>query len=257
MRSLVPSLLFAALFVATVACKTPGVAPPPELSVAAATSLREVMPELVRAYVKAHPDRRVAVTYGASGDLKKQVEAGAPIDAVLFAGAKPVDDLISEGRVDSASRHVIASNELVLVGQPRDGGASPLTFASLTSIPAAEKLAIGDPRTVPAGEYARDYLTSLGEWTALQPRLVFGGNVAAVLVYARRDEAVAAVVYRTELRGVTDLVELDVARGANAPHPKVVAGSVHGASEQSTAFLQFVTSAEGEKVLASFGFGPP
>jgi molybdate transport system substrate-binding protein len=72
---------------------------------------------------------------------------------------------------------------------------------------------VGDPRTVPAGEYARDYLRAKGVWDALQPRLVMGANVAAVLAYARRGEAVAAVVYDTELHGLDDLVALDTATG--------------------------------------------
>ena len=225
-----------------------------ELSVAAATSLHAVMPELVRGYEAHHPGRHVAVTYGASGELKHQVAAGAPVDAVFFAGARPVDELIAEGRVDAASRRVVASNTLVLVGR---AGGRPLTFASLTALPPGERLAVGDPRTVPAGEYARDYLTALGEWDALAPRLVYGANVAAVLVYARRGEAAAAIVYRTEARGTTDLVVLDEARGPAAPEPKVVAGRVKEGRPEAVEFIAFVRSEDGEKTLADFGFGPP
>jgi molybdate transport system substrate-binding protein len=247
-----PELVALLALVLLTACTPSPVAK--ELSIAAATSLREVMPELVRAYTSVHPGSHVAVTYGASGDLKAQVEAGAPIDAVLFAGDKPLDELISGGRVDRASRTIVASNELVLVGKK---AGPPLTFATLTKIADRDQLAVGDPRTVPAGQYARDFLTKLGEWRALESRLVYGSSVAAVLVYARRGEAVAGIVYRTELRGVDDLVVLDAASGPGAPHPKVVAGVVRGGSADADAFLAFVTSPGGEQVLASFGFGAP
>ncbi len=226
----------------------------PEVTLGAATSLREVVPALIHAYEAAGPagHPRVTATYAASGDLKKQVEAGAPLDAVLLAGARPLDELAAEGRVDAASRRTLASNELVLVGKR----AAALTFDTLTTLPAGEHLAVGDPRTVPAGEYARDYLRGLGEWDALEPRLVLGANVAAVLVYARRGEAAAAIVYRTELRGVTDLAILDAAHGPSAPHPKVVAATVTGGKPGAAAFLEFVASPAGQQVLASFGFGP-
>jgi molybdate transport system substrate-binding protein len=216
-------------------------------------SLRAVMPELVRAYEAQRPGTAITVTYGASGDLEREVQAGAPIDAVILAAGRPVDELIHEGRAASASRRVVASNELVLVG--RKGGPS-LTFATLTAIPDGERVAVGDPRVVPAGEYARDYLRGLGEWDALSDRLLLGSNVAAVLVYARRGEAVAGVVYRTELRDVDGLVVLDVARGPVAPHPEIVAATILGGQHEADDFLTFVASPAGAAVFDSFGFGP-
>jgi len=78
-----------------------------------------------------------------------------------------------------------------------------------------------------------------------------------VLVYVRRGEAVAAIVYRTELRGAADLALLDTARGPDAPHPQVVGGVVRGGGDAAASFLELVSSSDGERVLASFGFGPP
>jgi molybdate transport system substrate-binding protein len=225
-----------------------------EVTVAAATSLREVLPEIARAYEASNPGHHVKATYAASGALKGQVEAGAPIDAVLFAGARPVDELIAEGKAEAATRHVVATNEMVLVARP---GGPPLTFATLRALPRDAKLAIGDPRTVPAGEYARDYLVKLGEWDAIEGQSVLGANVAAVLVYARRGEAAAAIVYKTELRGITDLVVLDHATGPAAPHPEVVVAQVRGGAPEVIAFLGFVASPSGAAVFQSFGFGPP
>ena len=225
------------------------------LAVGSATSLRAAMPKLIDAYESSHPGHEVVATYAASGELKNQVLAGAPLDVLCLAGATPLDDLIKAGRVDPASRQVLASYNLVLVGKR---GGPHLTFDTLLSaLPPGERLAVGDPRTVPAGEYARDYLRAKGGWDALQPRLVMGANVAAVLAYAGRGEAVAAVVYDTELHGLDDLVALDSARGADAPHPKVVAGTVNGARDEATQFLRFIGSPPGQKVLGELGFGPP
>jgi molybdate transport system substrate-binding protein len=248
-------LLAAALALAACA-RPPAGGPSADVTVAAAASLRAVLPELARAYQAHHPGARVTATYGASGDLKKQVEGGAPVDAVLFAAAQPVDDLVAKGLAEASSRRVVATNALVLVG-PRGG--KPLTFATLDALPPGEHLAVGDPGAVPAGAYARSFLVALGEWPALQGRLVLGGDVAAVLAYARRGEVAAAVVYRTELRGIDDVVVLDEARGPSAPRPEVVGAVVRGAraAGEAGAFLGFVAAPEGQKILGDFGFGPP
>lgn len=228
-------------------------APSREITIAAAASLRGVLPELARAYEASHPGVRIAATYGASGDLRKQVEGGAPIDAVLFASAQPVDALVAAHRVDPATRRVVATNQLVLIG-PKS--ARQISFATLDTLPPGEVVAIGDPGAVPAGQYARDYLTALGKWPALAGRLVLGGDVAAVLAYARRGEVAAAIVYRTEIRGIADVVVLDEAKGPSAPRPEVVAGVVSGAGEARD-FVGFVASPPGQKILADFGFGAP
>jgi molybdate transport system substrate-binding protein len=249
------SWLLASLGLLLAACR--GAAPPAvEVTLGVAASLRGVLPELTRAYGATHPGVRVAATYGASGDLRKQVEGGAPLDAVIFAAARPVDALIAAGRADAATRAVLATNQLVLIG-PRGG--RPLTFATLDALPPGEMLAIGDPGAVPAGQYAREYLEKLGKWQGLTGRLVLGGDVSAVLAYARRGEVAAAVVYKTELRGVDGVVLLDEAAGPAAPRPEVVGAVVRGAraAAEARAFLAFVGSPEGRGILASQGFGPP
>ncbi len=226
-----------------------------EVMFAAAASLRNGMPDLARAYAEKHPGVRIVATYGASGDLKKQVEGGAPIDGVIFASGNPVDDLIRAGRVSAASRKVLATNRLVLIG-PK--GQAPISFATLDRLPQGEKIAIGDPGAVPAGQYAREYLQRIGKWSALEGRVVFGGDVAAVLAYARRGEVAAAIVYMTDARGVADVVVFEEAP-ADAPRVEVVGAMVVGAraGSEALAFLSFVASPEGQTILQGFGFGPP
>lgn len=230
-----------------------------EVTVAAAASLRAVLPELARAYEAEHRGTRVIASYGASGDLKKQVEGGAPIDLVVFASAVPVDALVAAGRAEGASREIVATNELVLItkaGAPPDPA---LAFARLGSLPPTEMVAVGDPGAVPAGQYARDYLLRLGQWDALKGRLVLGGDVSAVLAYVRRGEVRAGVVYRTEVRGISDAAVVDTATGPAAPRPAVVAALVVKAREREAAagFLAFVASPAGRQILASYGFSPP
>jgi molybdate transport system substrate-binding protein len=226
------------------------------ITLAAAASLRSALPDLVKAFQDASGRPSIQVSYGASDALRKQVEAGAPIDAVLFAAPDDVDALIAEGLADASTRRVIATNRLVLIG-PRDGPA--LRFATLGSLPAAARVAIGDPRSVPAGRYAEHALRALGSWEALAPRFVFGADVAGVLAIVRRGEADAGVVYETDARGIPDVRVLDRATGAWAPHVELVAAVIpgNGGAEAARRFLDFVVSPRGRAGLAEHGFGPP
>jgi molybdate transport system substrate-binding protein len=204
------------------------------------------------------------MTFGASGDLAQLVSAGAPIDAVVFAGGAPVDDLIRRGLVEAPSREVIATNQLVLIGPKEDRGraASPesrVTFATLVELPADAKIAVGDPRSVPAGQYAKTALEHLHEWDALEGRLVYASDVSAALIYARRGEVAVAIVYATELHGVSDVDVLDRLAAGLAPRPEVVAGLASGSrvKEAASGFLGYLAGAEARGALAAYGFGPP
>lgn len=225
----------------------------PPATVAAAVSLRIVMPALVEAFAE-RGGGEVAVTFGASGDIRRQVEGGAPLDMIILAAAAPVEALVARGLAHGPA--TIATNQIVLVG-PRGG--PPLTFATIDRLPAGEVLAVGEPSSVPVGEHARAYLERLGKWRAVSGRVVFGGNVGAVLSYARRGEAAAAIVYRTDAASGAEVELLDVAAGEAAPRPQVVAALTRAGSgsARALAFLEFLRAREGQEILRAHGFGPP
>jgi molybdate transport system substrate-binding protein len=223
-------------------------------TLAAAASLRIVLPSLLEAFERAVPGGgAVDVSYGPSGGLEKQVTGGAPIDAVLFASGSPVSRLIDEGLVDPESRRLVATNRLVLIA--KSGAGAPYTFDTLGSLPDGDKLAIGEPGAVPAGAYAKEALLALGQWDQVEDNLVYAGDVAMVLAYARRGEVAAAIVYATDARGVDDIDVLGEARGAWAPRAEVVIGMVRGGSPRARAFLAFLETEEARKILLDHGFG--
>lgn len=245
-------LAAASIAVAAAAAGCGGGAPANEgLTVAAAASLRRVMPEIVDGF-RTPGGPPVSVTYGASGDLRRQVEAGAPIDLVVLAAAEPVDALIRAGLADAASRRVVAVNRLVLVGP---AGREPVRFDDLGRLPETARLAIGDPRTVPAGWYARQALVNLGVWEGIEGRLVYGGHVAGVLTYARRGEVDLAVVYATDAAGLSDVTVLDTASGPWAPTPLVVAALTRQAAPAAARLLDHLVSEAGKRAFERYGFG--
>jgi molybdate transport system substrate-binding protein len=215
--------------------------------VGAASSLRHVMPALIHGFGK-----DLAVTYGGSGTLRRQVEGGAPIDMVLLASANPIDALIEKKLADPATRRRVASNRLVLISSEER---PQITFKTLADLAEEDRIAIGDPGAVPAGQYAKQALEALGTWDSLQSRIVYAGDVAAVLGYARRREVSAAAVYETDVRGIEDVQIVDTADWSGAPRPEIV-GVATSESPEARDFLKFVGSDAGAKVLSQFGFGP-
>ena len=222
---------------------------------AAAASLRHVVPALTSDFLVRHPGPEPMVSYGASGTLCSQVKAGAPVHAVLFAAEAPVDRLVDLGLADVESKTTLASNQLVLVGRS-DGPTSKLS--SLGSLEPQQRLSIGNPDFVPAGAYAQQLLEALGLWGVLGDRLVYGGDVARSLVYVRRGEAEFGLVYATDVRGQDGLEVLDRADWQGAPQPLVVSALTRLGVEQPRAvlFLEYVRSAEARDIFARFGFGP-
>jgi len=214
------------------------------------------MPKLTKGYTDRYGTVGMVVTYGASGELRRQVESGAPIDLVVLASGRSVDRLVDGGFVDPTARRLVATNQLVLAAHsdtPR------VTFESIDTLGAGMRFAIGDPRSVPAGMYAQEALEALGKWESLRDQLIFGGHVGAVLAYVRRREVDAAIVYRTELQGIPELVVLDSASGPWAPIPDVVAGRTERAANtvHGDQFLDFLTSPYAQDLFRRYGFGPP
>jgi molybdate transport system substrate-binding protein len=221
--------------------------------VAAAASLRAVIPDLAGRFQRESGTLPPLVTYAGSGTLRRQVEAGAPIDLVVFAGSAPVDDLIAAGLVDAASRRIVARNRLVLIG-PSD--ADDTDLAALVRLGAGERIAIGDPETVPAGFYAREALEALGIWESLESRLVPAAHVAAVLAYVERGEVAAGMVYATDAALGRNIRVLDDSRIDGAPDPLVVAALTRDGRRDPAAgaFLDFLSGPEGEATFARHGF---
>jgi molybdate transport system substrate-binding protein len=218
----------------------------PHLSIGAAASLRSAMPELVAAFEK-QTGTHVDVRFGSSDALAKQVHDGAALDVLVLA---------DEGVLDSelaAARHIIATNPIVLVGPP--GLATD--FEHLDSLPAGARVAVGDPASVPIGRYARLYLQQVGSWDALQPRLLFGGDAAAVVALAQSGKAQVAIVYRSDGAQAAPLVILDapttvpVARIA----VDVLASSHH--RHAADGFASYLLTPDAQAILATHELSPP
>jgi len=165
-----------------------------DITVSAAISLAGVL-EKVQPALEAEAGEKISFTFGASGTLAGQIQQGAPVDLFISADRANVEKLVAAKVVEPAAVTVIAENALVLI-QPK--GAAPLGgFADLAKV---KRIAIGEPKVVPAGMYARETLVSLKLWEELEKagKLVSCENVAQVVTLVDRGEVDAGLVYRTD-----------------------------------------------------------
>ncbi len=230
-------------------------APPKEIIVSAAISLKNAFEEIGKIYEAKNRGTKVVFNFGASGDLMQQIAGGAPVDVFASAAQKDMNDAEARGLISPGTRTNFAANTVVLI-VPRSTRVPIKSFGDLRS-ENVKKIAIGDPRTVPAGRYAEDVLTYYKMLAGLKDKLIFTENVRQVLDYVARGEVDAGVVYSTD---ATIRIN-EVAIAATAPEAShkpvvypiaVVKASQNGALAK--AFIALVTSPEGKKILAKYGF---
>ncbi|MFN2431887.1 MAG: molybdate ABC transporter substrate-binding protein, partial [Gemmatimonadota bacterium] len=233
-----------------------GPAPQRSLTVSAAVSLKEALEEVVAGFEIAYPRTNVDLNLGASGALRRQIEAGAPVDVLISAAAGEVDALEERGAVAPGTSREVACNALVVIVPP--GSGPPLR--GLGDLRRVRRIAVGAPGTVPAGEYARQALESAGLRRELQDRLVFAENVRQALEYVARGETDAGFVYRTDALVHSGRVRLafEVDARLHAPVAYVAAAvAATPRARQARRFLAWLSGAEAGAALRRHGFAPP
>jgi molybdate transport system substrate-binding protein len=167
------------------------------LTVSAAASLQNALAPIATAYQRRHPRMKIEFNFGASGALAQQIANGAPVDVFVSAAPQPMNGLESRGLLLNGTRHNLLRNEVVLIAPP--GSATPRSWADLADSQ-VKLIAIGDPASVPAGDYAKQVLSNLGLWDRVQSRLLLGKDVRQVLSYIETGNADAGIVYATDAR---------------------------------------------------------
>jgi molybdate transport system substrate-binding protein len=226
----------------------------PQILVSAAVSLKNAFEEIGALY-QMRTKVRAQLNLGASGLLQKQIEAGAPVDVFASAGTSQMDALQKQGMIIEETRRNFARNTLVLV-VPAQSRLLIRSFSDLSN-PRIAEMAIGNPKTVPAGQYARETLESLKLWDRLQPKLVLAENVRQVLDYVERGETEAGIVYASDVAVAGKKVEV-AARAPDETHSPIlypvaiVKETLNRGSAQR--FINMILSNEGQEILHRHGF---
>jgi molybdate transport system substrate-binding protein len=245
--------LIALVLLALAALQTAAAGDAPTVS--AAVSLREVLTESTGAARTATGDSP-QFNFGATGHLLAQIRDGAPVDVFVAASDEQMDQAEAQNLVDRSTRTVVAGNELVLIVPKTAAGDGVTSFADLNK-PAVKRLAVGQPKTVPAGAYGTQVLEHLKLTSALADRLVYGSSVRQVLDYVARGEVDAGIVYATDAREAGDAVRV-IATADPAWHAPIryVAAVVARSKNPGSArrFVEFLRSDAAQKLFRDLGF---
>lgn len=238
--------LFAALSFLAVSCS--GAA---ELHVFAAASLTNALEEIAAAYTRESGDA-IVFNFGGSSTLARQIAGGAPADLFLSADERQMDGLAKRGLVVPSTRRSMLSNELVVVVATDDGR----DIRSVTDLEHLRSIAVAEPSHVPAGIYARRWLTRAGVWDAIASRVIPTDNVRGALAAVEGGNADAAIVYRTDAlssRRVRIAFEAPRQQAPEISYPfAVVAGSAH--ADAARRFLDYLESPAARTVFSKHGF---
>jgi len=220
-----------------------------DINLFVAASLKEVINELSDSFAKKNPAVKFVKSYGASGMLAKQIENGAPSDVFISANQEWMEYLKDRKLADAGSIGTFTYNTLVFAGTP--GKAS-----SLQDLVKLDKIAIGSPRSVPAGEYAMEAFKRAGLDKQLEKKLVMARDVRECLMYAERGEVDGALVYKTDAllakqAKILFTVPQELYPRVTYPMSLTIAGAKNKAA---AAFFAFLHGNEAKSVLAKHGF---
>ncbi len=242
--------MFVVLFVLLLSPVAPALAETIHISVAA--SLTEVSNELIARFRADGHTVEVLPNYGPSGALAKQINEGAPTHLFISANQKWMDFLRDAKDIDPASERILARNTLVFIGK-KDTGVS-----SIAGVARLKQVAIGSPKSVPAGEYARQALEKVGIYQQMldAKKLVLAKDVRQALTYAERGEVDGAFVYKTDAllaRNADILFETpqDLYDAVTYPIALTTAGA---ANAEARAFYELLVGEKGRAVLQKYGF---
>jgi molybdate transport system substrate-binding protein len=243
-RAIVFSLAFLVLTVALRASS---------LQVFAAASLTDALNEIAPAYEATHL-HKVHFNFAGSNVLARQLLEGAPADVFVSADEKSMDVVQEAGLLLAESRRDLLSNTLAIV-VPVD---SVLHINSAQQLAGSEvrRLALADPRAVPAGLYAKEYLEKVGLWDAMKDRVIPTENVRAALAAVESGDVDAGIVYRTDAAStravkVTYIVPAD--QEPRISYPIAILKSSRHAWE-ARAFVAYLTTEPALAIFRKHGF---
>ncbi len=225
--------------------------------VAAAASLRQAFDnDLIPMFLAQNPGLSIEATYDSSGKLQAQIENGLEADVFISAAPKQMRALLDKGFINADSVIDLLENKVVLI-RP-----AAVEVAAVTGFEDADKaasIAVGDPDSVPAGQYAREIFTSLGNWDKILAKASLGTNVTEVLSWVAMASADVGIVYATDA-AATGQVKVIAEAPAGSLKNKVVypAATLKNGNraEAAAAFVAFLASPEAQAAFEKYGFSP-
>jgi len=225
-----------------------------ELVVSAAASLTDVLKELSTTYAAKEPSVKLTFTFGASGALQTQIEEGAPSDIFLSAAQKQMDALDKKSLLLDGTRKNLLVNKIVLI-TPKGSTKGIKSFDDVNTAKVA-KIALGEPKAVPVGQYSEEIFTYLKCLNAVKAKAVYGSDVRQVLTWVESGDVDCGIVYATDA-ATSKKIDVVAEAPANSHKPVVYPAAVLKSSKNTDAakaFLDFLSTDEAKTVFVKYGF---
>src|SRR5262245_28542253 len=223
-----------------------------EINVYAAASLTDAMKEIAANYEKQSGDK-ITFNFAASSLLTRQITEGAPADIFFSADEAKMDDLQRAGLIVTETRRDLLSNSLVIVVPTESKLTIVLPEELITK---AQKIAIADPRAVPAGIYTKEYLSGLGLWNKLESKIVPTENVRAALAAVESGNVDAGFVYMTDAnisKKVKIAFSVPIEKGPAIRYPIALVKETKNRVAAAN-FLHYLQSDDARKLFERYGF---
>ena len=250
-------MLFPRLALVLCACASwPLSASAADVTVFAASSLKTALDQIVADW-QTETGHSAAVSYAGTAQLAQQIIEGAPADLFIAASEDWMDEVDGQGMLAPGTRQDLISNRLVLVAPAAQPDPVDLTDAAMALRLGGGKLAMALVDAVPAGQYGKAALTSLGLWTALEPQVAQAENVRAALALVALGEAPLGIVYASDAVAETGVAV--VAEFPPSSHPPIrypVAQIATSTASAAPDLLQFLLSGPAQTRLLAAGFAP-
>jgi molybdate transport system substrate-binding protein len=243
-------LLCVLIFVSFTGCSVPR--EHAELMVGAAASLEPVLQELKATYLEKDPTVELSFTFAGSGILEQQIREGAPIDIFVSAAVKQMDSLEEDGLIMKDSKVNLIQNELALI-VPKNSMAK---ITSFENIQYSTVIALGNPNSVPVGQYALEVFENIGNWDNVEGKVTYGKDVSEVLAWVKAGNADAGVVYITDTVK-EDGVEVVTIAPESSHSPIIYPAAIIAETDlekQAKDFLDFLGSVEAKEIFIEYGF---
>ena len=225
-----------------------------EVYIVAAASMTDAVKEIGANYEKQHPDVKLMYNFGSSGALQSQIEQGAPADVFISAAQKQMNALEEENLIDKATRKDLLENKVVLI-VPKNSTLVLDDFAAAAT-DKVSKIALGEPKSVPVGQYSEEIFTNLNVWADIKAKAVYASDVRQVLSWVETGEVDCGVVYATDA-AISNKVKVLLEAPAGTHKPVVYPAAMVSSSknpEIAKDFLAYLSQDEQKAILAKYGF---
>ena len=225
-----------------------------EVYILAAASMTDAIKEIGANYEKEHPNIKLMYNFASSGALQTQIEQGAPADVFISAAEKQMNNLEDKNLIDKSTRKDLLENQVVLI-VPKDSDIKINDFQDLATDKVA-KIALGEPKSVPVGQYSEDIFKNLNILDKVKAKAVYASDVRQVLSWVETGEVDCGIVYATDA-AISDKVKILMNAPANTHKPIVYPIAMVNTTKNAEVakdFINYLSEDKQKEILTKYGF---